>query len=311
MFATITKSSALSSKVMTAVRSAIEAETLISSPCTMIAPRFSSALLHTQPVYQDGENEDTAPINALGARLGLSLDTNVLKQALTHKSVEGSNNNATLEYIGKRVTGLFATEYIHSRFPQLHPGAFNTTMRAYIGNKSFSKIATEVGMQHTVDWKAPEDDSVKLGHARVLADCMNALVGAIYQEQGQDAAKKFVHDFVLSRDFDVRPGIKVQEPKRHLSILMKQLNKQPAVSRLLSETGRHSSAPVFVVGVFSGENKLGEGFGSSLKMAEFRACQDALTSYYGQEYKDFTLPSDAENVDKYVANPLGNTQAIV
>ncbi|GAN02330.1 ribonuclease III [Mucor ambiguus] len=296
MFATITKSSALSSKVMTAVRS---------------APRFSSALLHTQPVYQDGENEDTAPINALGARLGLSLDTNVLKQALTHKSVEGSNNNATLEYIGKRVTGLFATEYIHSRFPQLHPGAFNTTLRAYIGNKSFSKIATEVGMQHTVDWKAPEDDSVKLGHARVLADCMNALVGAIYQEQGQEAAKKFIHDFVLSRDFDVRPGIKVQEPKRHLSILMKQLNKQPAVSRLLSETGRHSSAPVFVVGVFSGENKLGEGFGSSLKMAEFRACQDALTSYYGQEYKDFTLPSDAENVDKYVANPLGNTQAIV
>lgn len=296
MLATITKSSALSSKVMTAVKS---------------APRFSSALLHTQPVYQAGENEDTAPINALGARLGLSLDTNVLKQALTHKSVQGSNNNATLEYIGKRVTGLFATEYIHSRFPQLHPGAFNTTLRAYIGNKSFSKIATEVGMQHTVDWKAPEDDSVKLGHARVLADCMNALVGAIYQEQGQDAAKKFIHDFVLSRDFDVRPGIKVQEPKRHLSILMKQLNKQPAVSRLLSETGRHSSAPVFVVGVFSGENKLGEGFGSSLKMAEFRACQDALTSYYGQEYKDFTLPSDAENVDKYVANPLGNTQAIV
>lgn len=184
--------------------------------------------------------------------------------------MEGSNNNAILEYIGKRVTGLFATEYIHSRFPQLHPGAFNTTLRAYIGNKSFSKIATEVGMQHTVDWKAPENDSVKLGHSRVLADCMNALIGAIYQEQGQDAAKKFIHDFVLSRDFDVRPGIKVQEPKRHLSILMKQLNKQPAVSRLLSETGRHSSAPVFVVGVFSGENKLGEGFGSSLKMAEFR-----------------------------------------
>ncbi|CAO0802501.1 unnamed protein product [Mucor circinelloides] len=255
MFAAITKSSAISNKVMTAVKS---------------APRFSSALLHTQSIYQEGENEDTAPINALGARLGLSLDTNVLKQALTHKSVEGSNNNATLEYIGKRVTGLFATEYIHSRFPQLHPGAFNTTLRAYIGNKSFSKIATEVGLQHTVDWKAPEDDSVKLGQSTVLADCMNALVGAIYQEQGQDAAKKFIHDFVLSRDFDVRPTIKVQEPKRHLSILMKQLNKQPAVSRLLSETGRHSSAPVFIVGVFSGENKLGEGFGSSLKMAEFR-----------------------------------------
>ncbi|CEP11810.1 hypothetical protein [Parasitella parasitica] len=295
MLGTLTKSSAISSKVMAAVKS---------------APRFSSALLHTQPIYQDGYDETTAPINAFGARLGLSLDTNVLKQALTHKSVD-SNNNAKLEFIGRKVSGLFVTEYIHSKYPLIHPGAFNTTLRAYVGNKSYSKIATEVGLQHIVDWKVPEDDSVKLGQSAVLADCMHALVGAIYQEKGQDAAKKFIHDFVLSRDFDVRPTIKVQEPKRHLSMLLKQLNKEPAVSRLVSETGRLSSSPVFNVGVFSGENKLGEGFGSSLKMAEFRANQNALISYYGQEYKDFTLPSDAENVDKYVANPLGNTQAIV
>ncbi|KAI8638895.1 ribonuclease III domain-containing protein [Parasitella parasitica] len=295
MFGTITKSNVVSSKVMTAVK-----------PVSC----FSSALLHTQPIHQDSQDVTIAPINALGARLGLSLDTNVLKQALTHKSIDG-NNNATLEFIGKKVSGLFVTEYIHSRYPRIHPGAFNTTLRAYIGNKSFSKIATEVGLQHTVDWRAPEDDSAKLGQSTVLADCMHALIGAIYQEKGQDAAKKFIHDFVLSRDFDLRPTIKVQEPKRHLSMLLKQLNREPAVSRLVSETGRHSSSPVFNVGIFSGENKLGEGFGSSLKMAEFRACQDALTSYYGQECKDFTLPSDAENVDKYVANPLGNTQAII
>ncbi len=42
-----------------------------------------------------------------------------------------------------------------------------------------------------------------------------------------------------------------------------------------------------------------------------QACQDALISFYGQEQKDFTLPSDADRVDKYVASPLGNTQAIV
>ncbi|KAG2229135.1 hypothetical protein INT48_005073 [Thamnidium elegans] len=276
------------------------------------APRFASAFFHTQPLYEDNTTEDIAPIHALGARLGLqSLDSKILKQALTHKSVAGEENNASLEFIGKRVTGLFATEYIHCKYPTLHPGALNSALRAFIGNKSFTKIATEVGLQHTITWKAPEDDSVKLGQATVMADCMNALVGAIYQEQGQEAAKKFIHSFVLSRDFDVKPIIKVQEPKRHLTALLKQLNKEPAESRLLSETGRASSSPVFIVGVFSGKEKVGEGFGSSLKMAEFRACQDALTSYYGQEQKDFTLPSDAENVDKYTATPLGNTQAII
>lgn len=251
----------------------------------LIAPRFSSALLHTQPIYQnDTTDESNAPILALGARLGLSgLDTNVLKQALTHKSVEGIDNNASLEFIGKRVTGLFATEFVHVKYPTLHPGALNSTLRAFVGNKSFHKIATEVGLQHTISWKAPETDDVKLGHATVMADCMNAIIGAIYQEQGQEAAKKFIHDFVLSRDFDIKPVIKVQEPKRHLTALLKQLKKQPAESRLLSETGRASSAPVFVVGVFSGKDKLGEGFGSSLKMAEFRVSIFLERVYKGNE----------------------------
>jgi dsRNA-specific ribonuclease len=227
-------------------------------------------LLHTQPNFNTTE-DNAATVTALGARLGLeSLDSNILKQALTHKSIESSTNNASLEFIGKRVTGLFATEFVHCKYPTLHPGALNTTLRAFVGNKSLYKIATEVGLQHTIAWKAPEGSDVKLGQSTVMADCMNAIIGAIYQEQGQEAAKKFIHDFVLSREFDVRPSIKVQEPKRHLTALLKQLNKEPAESRLLSETGRASSSPVFVVGIFSGKNKLGEGFGSSLKMAEFR-----------------------------------------
>ncbi|KAI8383990.1 ribonuclease III domain-containing protein [Blakeslea trispora] len=286
----LTRTQAMSSKTLAAIK-------------TM--PRATFASIHTQ------QDEKLAPIVALGARLGLDLDTAVLKQALTHKSVTDTNNNATLEYVGKKVTGLFATEYLHLKYPSLHPDAFTTTLSAYLCNKSISKVASEVGLQHTIEWKAPEDNSVRLGQSTVMADCFNALVGALYQEQGQEAAKKFVHDFILSRDYDVRPSIKVKEPKRHLSALLRQLNKQPAASRLVSETGRASSAPVFVVGVFSGEEKLGEGFGSSLKMAEFRACQDALISFYGQEQKDFTLPSDADRVDKYVASPLGSTQAIV
>jgi large subunit ribosomal protein L44 len=51
-------------------------------------------------------------------------------------------------------------------------------------------------------------------------------------------------------------------------------------TRLLKETGRYSNSPVFVVGIYSGEDKLGEGFGSSLKMAEYRAAEDALHRLY-------------------------------
>ncbi|KAI9474255.1 MAG: ribonuclease III domain-containing protein [Benjaminiella poitrasii] len=299
MLTAISKSQSLSTKLFAAIKT---------------APRWRTttmASLHTQPTST--ETIDPS-ISALGARLGLqSLKPSLLKQALTHKSLadDQPHTNATLEFIGKRVTGLFATEYLHCKYPRLHPSAFAVTIRSLIGNDSFSKIATEVGLQHSVSWKQSTDDSQHVGRKRVLADCFNALVGIIFQEQGIDAAKSFVHNFVLSRDFDISPVLKVKEPKRHLSALLRQLQMKSAESRLLSETGRLSSSPVFIVGVFSGKKKLAEGFGSSIKMAEFRACENALIDYYGQEYKDFILPSDADKVDRYTPAPLGNTQAII
>ncbi|KAI9269966.1 ribonuclease III domain-containing protein [Sporodiniella umbellata] len=254
--------------------------------------RVSAAFLHTPSV------------NALRARLGLdSLDTKTFSQALSH--IDGESGNTDLKFVGQRVTGLFATEYFHVKYPQLHPKAFDKTLGAYIGERSFARIAEELGFQHSID----KSDGTYTSKA--LSSCLYAVIGAVYQENGPDAAKRFVHDFVLVRDLDIKPFIRLDEPKRSLTALMRQLGQPKAESRLLSETGRLSSAPVFVVGVFSGQEKLAEGFGSSLKMAEFRACQNALANYYGKESKDFTLPSEADKVKEYTPAPLGTTQAIV
>ncbi|KAI9491042.1 ribonuclease III domain-containing protein [Zychaea mexicana] len=244
---------------------------------------------------------NNSTLSAFGARVGLqSLSPSLLEQAVTHSSA------TNLTYLGKRVLGLYATEYLHSKYPSMHMSAFNEVLKKYIGYRSLSHIGREVGLQDVV--RREHDEEVQ---STVLAECFNALVGALYQEQGPEAAKKFVHAHILSRELDVRPLIKLENPKRYLSALMKKTGQEAPVSRLLSETGRLSSAPVFVIGVFSGENKLGEGFGSSLKMAEYRACQDALASHYGKEEKDFVLPSDADKVDNYKPAALGCTEAIV
>ncbi|KAG2218708.1 hypothetical protein INT45_002416, partial [Circinella minor] len=254
------------------------------------------------PNVSTANNNST--LAAFGARLGIqSLNPSLLEQAVTH----GDATNLT--YLGKRVLGLYATEYLHTKYPSMHMSAFQQILKKYIGYKSLSHIGNQVGLQDVVRWNREEDKT--LVHSSVLAECFNALVGAIYQEQGPEAAKKFVHAHILSRELDVRPFLKLENPKRYLSALLKKTNQERAVSRILSETGRLSSSPVFVVGVFSGENKLGEGFGSSLKMAEHRACQDALASYYGKEEKDFVLPSDADHVDNYKPPVLGSTEAIV
>lgn len=64
-------------------------------------------------------------------------------------------------------------------------------------------------------------------------------------------------------------------------------------NRLLKETGRHTNTPIFVVGIYSGADKLGEGFGNSIKMAEHRAAEDALNRVYLTQQPShlYTLPT--------------------
>lgn len=97
-----------------------------------------------------------------------------------------------------------------------------------------------------------------------------ALTALIYHHRSLSVARKFAHTFFLSRLVDLRGLIKFRDPKLALSFTVEQFGRERPISRLLRESGRNSSAPVFVVGIFSGVDKLGEGFGGSLKMAEYR-----------------------------------------
>jgi large subunit ribosomal protein L44 len=83
--------------------------------------------------------------------------------------------------------------------------------------------------------------------------------------------------------------IKFRDPKRALIETVEKFGHERPKSRLLKETGRYSNSPVFVVGIFSGQDKLGEGFGSSLKMAEYRAAEDSLHRLYLTRTPDHLL----------------------
>lgn len=83
--------------------------------------------------------------------------------------------------------------------------------------------------------------------------------------------------------------LKFLDPKKALLEMVKKFDREKPKSRLLKETGRFSNSPVFVVGIFSGADQLGEGFGSSLKMAEFRAAEDALHRVYLTQTPDDLL----------------------
>lgn len=98
----------------------------------------------------------------------------------------------------------------------------------------------------------------------------------------------------MSRQLNMASLIQFRTPTKDLSRLCAREGFEPPVARILSETGRLSRHPVFIVGVFSGKEKLGEGAGASLDEARTRAAVAALKGWYLYSPLDWRLPSDAE-----------------
>ncbi|KAL8818798.1 MAG: hypothetical protein Q9223_002639 [Gallowayella weberi] len=123
---------------------------------------------------------------------------------------------------------------------------------------------------------------------------VQAVMGAVYLHRGKHAAKMFFKEHILSRHLNVAQMFEFKQPTRDLSKLCAREGFDSPVARILSETGRLTRHPVFVVGVFAGREKLGEGAGASLNEARTRAAVGALKGWYLYSPLDVRVPSDAE-----------------
>lgn len=123
---------------------------------------------------------------------------------------------------------------------------------------------------------------------------VRALIGALHVHLGSPLVKRFFRDHFLSRHLDISTLFDFRTPTRDLSRLCAREGFEAPVARLISETGRLSRHPVFVVGVYSGKDKLGEGAGSSLDEARTRAAVAALKAWYLYSPLDVTVPSSTE-----------------
>lgn len=125
------------------------------------------------------------------------------------------------------------------------------------------------------------------------AGFVRALMGALYLHTGLRQTKAFFNAHFLSRHLDVSSLFQFQQATRDLARLCARESFDPPLARLLSETGRKSRHPVFVVGIFSGREKLGEGSGGSLDEARIRAAIAALKGWHLYSPLKVRVPSEA------------------
>ncbi|MCJ1402905.1 hypothetical protein MMC11_006126 [Xylographa trunciseda] len=146
---------------------------------------------------------------------------------------------------------------------------------------------------------------------RACTNFVRAVMGAVYLHGGRNAAKAFFRAHFQSRALNVSQLFIFRQPTRDLSRLCAREGLVSPVARIISETGRESRTPVFVVGVFSGRDKLGEGQGGSLDEARFRAAVAALKGWYLYSPLQVRVPSEVEEGGKWEGLLIDGGEVVV
>ncbi|KAJ3218864.1 hypothetical protein HDU67_003819 [Dinochytrium kinnereticum] len=254
---------------------------------------FTTSTISAKPVEPTLSPEESAKLSTFISRSGLSLQSNTLVEALTHRSYKESLTHlqsGRFQVIGEKVLTFLVSEYLFSKYPTLPAHALLSSAEAYTGSFTLANVGRNIGVPFVMRSGIPAAEKDR--ESVILAKVIQALVGALYMEKGSKAAKEFIMAHILSRQIDISLHLKLSNPKALLQTVLKKAGKPSPVSRLLKETGRLSSTPVFIVGIYSGVEKIGEGFGSSLAMAETRAARNAIEKYFVSEAKEVTVPSD-------------------
>ncbi|KAJ5852498.1 uncharacterized protein N7529_011883 [Penicillium soppii] len=171
------------------------------------------------------------------------------------------------------------------------------TARPYESQKNWRKTVTSkifYDDEFGDPLKGNTDAAAGVTSEQASAEFVRAIMGSIYLHAGRAAAKRFFEQHFLSRHLNISELFNFHAPARDLTRLCAREDFERPVAKIISETGRKSRHPVFVVGIFSGQDKLGEGAGASLVEARERAAVAALKGWYLYSPISVRVPSAME-----------------
>lgn len=238
----------------------------------------------------------TTELSALAVRLGYKMeDVPSLKSALDQHGHTKAISPSRLSLLGKSTMFHYVNEYLYFSYPMMNGSMLLDLSNSITNSDALIELSNYLGITDLIKTKV--NLSIPL-NMDVIVQSFCGVIGAIYQDRGSISAKKLVHDFILPSlaGKDLEEVIKLEHPRLMLCSILSSQKRPKPVSRLLSESGRATHFPSFVVGVYSGETMLGQGTGTSLRRAEKEAMLTALRSHFQKELSEVALPSDHEDL---------------
>tara|TARA_B100002051_G_C16696191_1_gene618285 strand:- start:652 stop:1320 length:669 start_codon:yes stop_codon:yes gene_type:complete len=194
-------------------------------------------------------------------------DKKLLEKSLIHKSFHKVYNNEKLEFLGDRVIGLVISKKLIALYPDEDEGTIDKKFANLVNKKTCAKVAINLNLKKFIK-TGPSYSKLKSSDEKVLSDACEALIGAIYMDQGFDISENFIlnnwENFLKkSHILEIDSKTKLQEYS------LKKYKKLPTY-KMFKQTGA-SHKPLFKVQVCIPESKKFIGHGKSKKIAQQNA----------------------------------------
>ncbi|HPF35015.1 MAG TPA: ribonuclease III [Candidatus Krumholzibacteria bacterium] len=240
-----------------------------------------------------GDDASAAPPDGVSRRLLPTLaavesavgytfrDRTLLHRALVHRShahaagLDRHESNERLEFLGDSILGLVVSEDLYRRHGEREEGDLTKMKARLVCGATLGRVARDLGLGDHVLMSKGEEATGGRARASILADVVEAILGAIYLDGGHDAAQAAVRRWILDRA-DLQPtDARLGNNKSRLQEVVQARMKSPPQYRVLSVTGPDHERGFHVEVRVAGQS-LGEGRGPSKKAAEQKAAGQAL-----------------------------------
>lgn len=214
-------------------------------------------------------------------RLGITFNNyELLEEALTHRSFLNENktakaHNERLEFLGDAVLELAVTHFLFEKFPNKPEGELTAFRAALVNTNSLAESAEKIGLNDLLLLSKGESKDVGRARLIILANAFEALLGALYLDQGFTAADEFLKIHVYEKIDPIISSRAWQDAKSSFQELAQEKRGTTPNYKTLNETGPDHDKR-FTVGVFLGNEKIAEGDGLSKQEAEQSAAQAAI-----------------------------------
>ncbi len=208
------------------------------------------------------------------------IDAELLKQALTHRSAKGKNNER-LEYLGDSILGFVTANNLYKQFPKANEGQLTRLRSQLVKEKTLAEIAAELELGDLLRLGGGELKSGGYRRASILSDALEAVFGAIFLDSGIEEIERVISELYTSRYQKLCLDKAEKDPKTRLQEWLQSRQLELPLYHVDREEGQDHNKSYWVICQVEHNNLITEGQGSSRRKAEQAAAKkmiDAITA---------------------------------